>query len=145
MNSVLGTVKIGQHYAFRYCFDYPGTIMPELRERIGQQCLVLLLSQETEGEMENVYRVRFPDGYEVDAFEEELEDSGSLMTPFTLTTTGKPASKAAHRGTHCPVCTSTNVSVGGRDMFVRDGDNPNHTMAKVREHRCSDCGEVFWR
>jgi hypothetical protein len=55
-------------------FHYYGGGTEKLRERTGQNIEVLreLDDSERDPEVGRMFRVRFPDGYEADAFEEEV-------------------------------------------------------------------------
>ncbi len=55
-------------------FRYYGGGTEPLKERTGQQVSVIrpLTLDEADAEAGRMFRVRFPDGHEADAFEEEL-------------------------------------------------------------------------
>ncbi len=58
-------------------FTYSGTLEPSLRARSGQPVTIVRPLTEREADLDEVgrmYRVVFPDGIQVDAFEDELTD-----------------------------------------------------------------------
>lgn len=76
------SVAIGQEYEFvsEILQEYD----PEeerLRMRTGQKALVLALV-ETDPECSPLYRVRFPDGYEAEVYEEELSGWDKALGQF---------------------------------------------------------------
>jgi len=69
------TVKIGKTYKFNYPKEF--VTLPEYSAHRGQQCVVIrpLTSEEADPpseDMEGMFRVRFGDGWEGEAFESEL-------------------------------------------------------------------------
>lgn len=145
MNYIPGTIKIGQHYAFRYCFDYPGTTMPELRARMGQQALVIAVALEPEDddqESEPVFSVRFPDGLESHAFESELEDSETLMSVMPFLLPADPTEPALLL--RCPVCPSNKITKSIARSYIKSEADGPEVVVVTTEHTCDECGASFW-
>ena len=75
-----GQAKTGR-YRFDYLFaDDPNTTMPELRERHGQTVTIIRPldpATEYDPEGDDMYRIKFPDGHEIDAWGFELTEGAT--------------------------------------------------------------------